>query len=103
MTDLNKASQDAIDAAKQGETFAAVLAALQTAAIVQRLQQPVPPPAPAQQQRAGEAGKWLAIGVGGSMLMITVAFAAVALAIAAVSVALVALVIYGIYKDVRRR
>lgn len=102
MTDLGKASQDAIDAAKQGETFAAVLAALQTAAIVQQLQQPTPP-APVQQQRTGEAGKWLALGVGGSMLMVTVAFAAVALAIAAVSVALVALVIYGIYRDIRKR
>lgn len=103
MTDIGKASQDAIDAAKQGDQFAVMLAALQTAAIVQQLQQPAPVPAPVPQQRAGEAGKWLAIGVGGSMLMVTVAFAAVALAIAAVSVALVALVVYGIYRDIRKR
>ena len=102
MTDLSKASQDAVDAARQGDQFAAVLAALQTAALVQQLQHPAPPPAPVPQQRAGEAGKWLAIGVGGSMLMVTVAFAAVALAIALLCIALVALIVYGIYKDIRR-
>jgi hypothetical protein len=56
-----------------------------------------------QQSSAGAAGKWLAIGVGGSMLMVTVAFAAVALAIASACVALVALVVYGIYRDIRKR
>jgi hypothetical protein len=103
MTELNKASQDAIDAARQGDQYAAMLTAIQAAQIVQQLQQPATPPAPVQQQRASDAGKRLAIGVGGSMLMVTVAFAAVALAIAAVSVALVALVVYGIFRDIRRR
>jgi hypothetical protein len=37
------------------------------------------------------------------MLMVTVAFAAVAVAIAAACTALVALVVYGIYRDIRRR
>lgn len=100
MTDIRKASEDAVEAAKQGETYAAVLAALQTAAIVQQLQQP--PSAPAVQQRSGEAGKWIGIGVGASVFMLTVALAAVAIAIAAVSLALVALVVYGIYRDIRK-
>jgi hypothetical protein len=54
-----------------------------------------------QQSSAGTAGKWLAIADSGSMLMVTVAFAAVALAIAAACIALVALVVYGIYRDIR--
>ena len=35
--------------------------------------------------------------------MVTVAFAAVALAIASACIALVALVVYGIYRDIRKR
>jgi hypothetical protein len=101
MSDISKASADAVEAAKQGEQFAAVLAALQTAAIVQQLQQPAPQPV--VQQHPGSAGKWLAIGVGGSVLLLTVAVAAVAVAVAAVAVALVAVVVYGIYRDIRKR
>jgi hypothetical protein len=103
MTDISKASAEALEAARQGEQFAVILAAIQAAQIIQA-QQPTTPPPPvvvSQQSSAGTAGKWLAIGVGGSMLMITVAFAAVALAIASACVALVALVVYGIYRDIR--
>ncbi len=104
MPDISKASAEAVEAARQGEQFAVMLAAIQAAQIVQAQQQP--PPAPVvlpQQSGTGTAGKWLAIGVGGSMLMITVSFAAVALAIAAACTALVALVVYGIYRDIRKR
>ncbi|MFJ4405902.1 hypothetical protein [Streptomyces sp. NPDC088910] len=99
MTDISKASADAVEAARQGEQFALILAAVKAAQSVQA-QQPVPPP-PVVVQQSGTAGKWLAVAVGGSMLMITVAFVAVALAIAAASLALVALVVYGIYRDIR--
>ncbi|MFI1091937.1 hypothetical protein [Streptomyces sp. NPDC020917] len=99
MSEISKASADAVEAARQGEQFAMVLAAIQAA---QAAQQPAaPPPVVVQQSGAGQAGKWLAIAVGGSMLMVTVAFAAVALAIAAACTALVALVVYGIYRDIR--
>jgi hypothetical protein len=103
MTDISKASAEAVEAARQGEQFAMILAAIQTAQIVQA-QQPTPPPPVVVQQsnNAATAGKWMAIAVGGSMLMVTVAFAAVALAIASACVALVALVVYGIYRDIRR-
>jgi Na+/proline symporter len=97
VSDIRKASQDAIDAAKQGEQFAMMLAAIQAAQAAQP-----PAPAPVVQQKSGEAAKWLAIGVSGSMLMVTVAFAAVALAIASACIALVALVVYGIYRDIRK-
>jgi hypothetical protein len=106
MTDLSKASAEAVEAARQGEQFAVILAAIQAAQIIQAQQSSAPAPPPVvvpQQSGSGTAGKWLAIGVGGSMLMATVAFAAVALAIASACVALVALVVYGIYRDVRKR
>jgi hypothetical protein len=103
MSDVSKASAEAVEAARQGEQFAMVLAALQAQQIIQAQQQTPVPPAPivVQQSGAGQAGKWLAIAVGGSMLMVTVALAAVALAIAAACTALVALVVYGIYRDIR--
>lgn len=105
LTNIGKASAEAVEAAKQGEQFAMILTAIQTAQLIQAQQQQIAPPAPVvvQPSSTETAGKWLAIGVGGSMLMITVAFAAVALAIAAASVALVALVVYGIYRDIRKR
>jgi hypothetical protein len=101
--EIEKASREAVQAAAQGEQFAVILAALQAAQLAQ--QQPPQQPAPVviRESAAGTAGKWLAIGVGGSMLMVTVAFAAVALAIAAACTALVVLVVYGIYRDIRRR
>ena len=104
MTDLSKASAEAVEAARQGEQFALILAAIQAAQTIQA-QQPAPPPVAVQQSNTGAdaAGKWLAIAIGGSMLMVTVAFAAVALAIAAACIALVALVVYGIYRDIRSR
>jgi hypothetical protein len=102
MTDISKASADAIEAAKQGDQYAAILAALQTAALVQQLQQPPPAPAPVPQP-AGGAGKWIGLGVGGSIFLMTLAVCAVAVAVAAVAVALVGIVVYGIYRDIRKR
>lgn len=102
MTELSKASQDAVDAARQGEQFAMMLAAVQAAQIVQQLQQPAPVPA-VQPPASSGAGKWVAVAVGGSVFMVAFAFAAVALALAALSVALVALVVYGIHRDIRKR
>ncbi|WP_405583838.1 hypothetical protein [Streptomyces sp. NBC_01190] len=105
MTDISKASAEAVEAAKQGEQFAVFLAAIQAAQIIQAQQHTAPAALVVvpQQSGAGTAGKWLAIGAGGSMLMVTVAFAAVALAIASACIALVALVVYGIYRDIRKR
>ncbi|MBY8877520.1 hypothetical protein [Actinacidiphila acidipaludis] len=104
MSEISKASAEAVEAARQGDQFAVIVAALQAQQIINAQQQQVAPPTPivVQKSAADQAGKWLAIAVGGSMLMVTVAFAAVALAIAAAAVALVALVVYGIYRDIRR-
>jgi hypothetical protein len=99
---LAKASADAVQAARESEQFHMILAVLQAQEMMRAQQQtPAPPPVVVQQSTAGTAGKWLAIGISGSMLMITVAFAAVALAVAAAAVALVAVVVYGIYRDIR--
>jgi hypothetical protein len=101
VTDLNKASAEAVEAAKQGDQYAAIIAALQTAAIVQQLQQPAAPPV--VQPQPSSAGKWIGIGIGGSVFLMTLAVCAVAVAVAAVSVALVAVVIYAIWRDIRKR
>jgi hypothetical protein len=103
MPDITKANAEAVQAARQSEQFAVILAAIQAQQIIQAQQQPVvpPPPVVVRQSAAGTAGKWLAVAVSGSMLMITVAMAAVALAITAACTALVALVVYGIYRDIR--
>ncbi|MBY8876804.1 hypothetical protein [Actinacidiphila acidipaludis] len=104
VSEIGKASAEAVEAARQGDQFAVIVAALQAQHIINAQQAPAPPaPIVIQKSGAGQAGKWLAIAVGGSMLMVTVAFAAVALAIAAACIALVALVVYGIYRDIRGR
>jgi VIT1/CCC1 family predicted Fe2+/Mn2+ transporter len=100
MTDIRQASQEAVEAARQGETYTAIVAALQAQQIIQAQQQPARAPAVVQQQSS--AGKWIGIAVGGSVFMVAFAFAAVALAIAMLCVALVALIVYGIYKDIRK-
>jgi hypothetical protein len=99
MTDIRKASREAVEAARQSERYSeilAVVAAVQAAQVAQA-RQPVPLPAPRQ---PSQAGKWLAAGVGGSVLLLTVAVSAVAVAVAAVSVALCSLVLYRIYQSV---
>jgi hypothetical protein len=95
VSDISKATAEAVEAARQSDQYAAVLAAIQAAAIIQAQQQPVPLPAPRQ---PSQAGKWVAAGVGGSVLLLTVAISAVAVAVAAVSVAICSLVVWQIYK-----
>lgn len=99
MTDIQKASRDAVEAARQGEQFALMLAAITAAQQVQPVQQPAPLPAP---QQPSQAGKWIGIGVGGSVLLLTVAISAVAVAVAAVSITICSLVLYRIYLDMFR-
>ncbi|MCW2899168.1 MAG: hypothetical protein JWO67_1433 [Streptosporangiaceae bacterium] len=97
MTDIRKASQEAVEAARQSDQFALILATIQATQAAQPVQQPAPPAL--VQQSSGQAAKWIGIGIGGSMLMLTVAISAVAVAIAAVSVAISSLVLWRIYKD----
>ncbi|MDX3235671.1 hypothetical protein [Actinacidiphila glaucinigra] len=101
MSDLSKASQDAVDAARQGERYAEILAVI---AAVQATQQQVAchhqAPAPRQ---SGQAAKWVGIGVGASIFLLAVALSAVAVAISAVALTICVLVLRGIWQDVQKK
>ncbi|MFD7968596.1 hypothetical protein [Streptomyces clavifer] len=100
MSNLDKASQDAIDAAANSEQVALILAVLQAQ---QLAQQPVTPPAPAPApQPSGSAAKWLAIGAGGSALLLAVAVSAIAVAISAVALTVCLLVLRSVWQDIRK-
>lgn len=100
MSDLSKASQDAVDAARQGEQFAVMLAAIQAAQAA--------PQQPACQHQApavktsGGAGKWIGIGVGGSVFMLAFALSAVAVAISAVALTACLLILRSVWQDIRK-
>lgn len=96
--DLERATRDAVEAARQGEQFAVMLAAIQAAQVQQPCQHhPVPAPRPSN------TGKWVAAGVGGSVLLMTVAVSAVAFAISAVSLTVCLLVLRSVWQDMRRK
>ncbi|MET9876560.1 hypothetical protein ABZZ36_18325 [Actinacidiphila glaucinigra] len=104
MSDLSKASQDAVDAARQGEQFAIMLAAITAA---QTAQQQVAchhgsarPEAPRQ---SGQAAKWVGIGVGGSVFLLAFALASVAVAISAVALTICVLVLRSMWQDVQKK
>ncbi|MGW0632434.1 hypothetical protein [Streptomyces sp. NPDC002758] len=101
--DLERASREAIDAARNSDQLQLILAVLQAQQITQAMQQPTCQhhQAPAPQQSAN-VGKWLAIAAGGSLFLLAFAVSMVAFAIGAVSVAVVALVLRGIWADIQR-
>ncbi|MFJ3141424.1 hypothetical protein ACIPJM_03030 [Streptomyces halstedii] len=100
MSDLNKASQDATDAAANSEQVALILAVLQAQQITQAQQTPVvPPPAP---RASGSAAQWIGIGIGGSALLLTIAVSAVAVAISAVALTICALVLRSVWQDINK-
>ncbi|MFJ6438165.1 hypothetical protein [Streptomyces sp. NPDC091416] len=101
MSDLNKASQDAVDAAANSEQVALILAVLQAQQLAQQ-QAPGCQHPPAGRD-AGGVAKWLAIGVGGSVLLLAVAVSAVAVAISAVALTVCVLVLRSVWQDVRRK
>lgn len=101
MSDLEKAARDAVDAQANTEHVALILAVLQAQQLTQ--QQPAPVvPAPVIRSSGG-AGKWLAIGVGGSALLLAVAVSAIAVAISAVALTVCLLVLRSVWQDVRRK
>lgn len=98
MSDVEKASREAVEAARQGEQFALILAAVQAAQ--QRPECHHPAPAP---QSSGQAAKWIGIGVGASIFLMAVAVSAVAVAISAVALTICVLVLRGIWQDVQKK
>jgi len=102
MSDISKASQDAIEAARQSEQYAVILAAVTAA---QQPQQHAPAcqhqhPGP---RSSGGAAKWLAIGAGGSALLLAVAVSAIAVAISAVALTVCLLVLKSVWTDIRKK
>ncbi|MDJ1138572.1 hypothetical protein [Streptomyces iconiensis] len=94
MSDIEKASKDAVEAARQGEQFAALLAAVQAA----QQTQPAPcqhPPPPQQ----GTAGKWVAIGIAGTFLAVGLAVSMVAFAIGAVALTTCVVVLRSVWRE----
>ncbi|WP_432064145.1 hypothetical protein [Streptomyces sp. C10-9-1] len=97
MSDVEKAARDAVEAQANAEQVALIAAVLQAQQYARQQ-----PSAPVPVAPAGGAGKWLAIGVGGSVFLLTVAVSAVAVAIAAVALTVCVLVLRGVWADVQK-
>ncbi|WP_326592813.1 hypothetical protein [Streptomyces brevispora] len=98
MSDLEKAAQDAVNAAANSEQLALIAAVLKAQ---QLTQQPVTPPTPVAAPSGG-AAKWIGIGIGGSALLLAVAVSAVAIAISAVALTVCVLALRSVWQDVRK-
>ncbi|MEU2251151.1 hypothetical protein [Streptomyces sp. NPDC019224] len=101
MSDLEKAARDAVDAQVNSEQVALILAVLQAQQLTQQ-QAPACQHPPAGRD-SGSVAKWLAIGVGGSALLLAVAVSAIAVAISAVALTVCVLVLRSVWQDVRRK
>lgn len=102
MSDLEKAARDAVEAQANTEQVALVLAVLQAQQLAQQTQQQPGcsrPPAP---RSSGSAAKWVGIGVGGSVFLLTVAVSAVAVAISSVALTICVLVLRGMWTDAQK-
>lgn len=97
MSDIEKAARDAVDAAANTEQVALILAVLQAQELTRQQT-----PAPVQQHSSGGAAKWVGIGVGASVLLITVAISAVAVAISAVALTVCLLVLRAMWADMQK-
>ncbi|GAA2386952.1 hypothetical protein GCM10010420_07300 [Streptomyces glaucosporus] len=98
MSEIEKAAQDAVEAARQSDQYALVLAAMQAA----QAQQTCRHQAPAPVRQSGSAGKWVAAGVGGSVFLLAVAVSAVAVAVSAVALTVCLLVLRSVWQDIQR-
>jgi biotin carboxyl carrier protein len=97
--EIEKAAQDAVQAAQQSEQYALLLATVQAAQAQQQApcqHHPVPAPRPSS------AGKWVAAGIGGSVFLLAVAVSAVAVAVSAVALTVCLLVLRSVWQDVQR-
>lgn len=95
-SELERASAEAVAAQDNAQQLALIQAVLKA----QQLAQPVTPPAPVQQSSGG-AAKWLAIGIGGSFLAMSLALSAMAVAISAVALTCCLLVLRSMWTDRR--
>lgn len=104
MSEIIRASSDATEAARQSDQFAIALAAVHAAQQHHQHEQSAcrhhGSPAPAAP--GGGGVKWLAVGMGGSALLLSVAVSAVAVAVSAVAVTVCLLVLRSVLADVRK-
>ncbi|MFD9211656.1 hypothetical protein ACFVY9_00780 [Streptomyces sp. NPDC059544] len=100
MTDIEKAAREAVEAQANSEHLALVMAVLQAQQLTQ--QQTVTTVTAPVQRSSGGAAKWVGIGVGASVFLLTVAVSAVAVAISAVALTICVLVLRGMWTDVRK-
>lgn len=99
-TGIEDAARDAVDAAANSQQLAIIAAMLQAQQLTQQAQQPAAP-APVQKSSGG-AAKWIGIGIGGSIFLLTVALSAVAVAISAVALTVCLLVLRSMWMDMRK-
>jgi hypothetical protein len=99
MSDLEKAAKEAVEAADNSQHLALIVALLQAQQLTQ--QQPAPPAQPVPQSSGG-AAKWIGIGVGGSVFLLTVAISAVAVAISAVALTACLIILRSMWRDYQK-
>jgi hypothetical protein len=100
---VEQAAAEALAASRQSEQYALVLAAVQAAQIVQQQSQQLPvcqhhhgP------QQSRSAGKWVAVGVAGSVGAISLALSAIAVAVGAVAVTCCLLVLRSMWREIQQ-
>lgn len=101
MSDIEKAAREAVEAAANSEQLALITAVLKAQQIAQLAQQQPAAPAPVQRQSGG-AAKWVGIGVGGSIFLLTVAVSAVAVAISAVCLTACLIILRSMWRDYQK-
>ncbi|KFK91506.1 hypothetical protein IX27_00290 [Streptomyces sp. JS01] len=97
MSDIEKAAEDAVEAAANSQQLALIAAALQAQQLTQRPPAPAPVAAP-----SGGAAKWIGIGMGGSIFLVAFALSAIAVAISAVALTGCVLILRSVWRDVQR-
>ncbi|MEV6651188.1 hypothetical protein [Streptomyces sp. NPDC051219] len=100
MSDIEKAAREAVDAAANSEQLALIAAILQAQQLTQQVSGNQTP-APVQQSSGGTA-KWVGIGIGGSIFMVSLAVSAVAVAISAVALTVCLLVLRSVWQDMQK-
>ncbi|MGW1498939.1 hypothetical protein ACWCQW_10265 [Streptomyces mirabilis] len=97
---VSRAAREAVEAADNTEQLKLIAAVLQAQQLTQT--QPCQHQAPAQ-SRDFNYGKWLAIGGVACAIAVCVALAAVAIAVAVACATVCLLIVWSVWRDVRRK
>ncbi|MEV0470238.1 hypothetical protein [Streptomyces prunicolor] len=100
-TALDKAEAAARDAAVNSAAVRVALAAVELAKTAQAQQQ-TPPPAPTPAASQFSTGRWIALGLAGSVCAISLALSAIAVAIGAIAVTCCLLVLRSMWRDLTK-